>query len=61
MHIVFTLREGDAFDGTLHLPGKEPVKWEFGKKWWAKKTVSLTELAQVWREAAQKAKDKRPR
>jgi hypothetical protein len=55
--IVFTLRQGDAFDGTLHLPGKEPVKWEFGKKWWTKKTVSLKELAQIWRETAQKAKE----
>ncbi|MBP7773987.1 hypothetical protein KA071_02760 [Candidatus Gracilibacteria bacterium] len=59
--IVFTLREGDAFDGTLHLPGKESVKWEFGKKWWTKKTISLRELAQIWRETAQKAKDRNPR
>lgn len=59
--MIFTLRQRDAFDGKVHLPGKEPVKWEFGKKWLAKKTVSLQELTHVWREAAKKAKDKKPK
>lgn len=58
--IVFTLRHRDAFDGTIHLPEKQPAKWQLGKKWWAKKTVSLKEFAKIWEEAANQAKDRKP-
>jgi hypothetical protein len=53
------LRQRDAFDGTLYLPSKEPIKWEFGKKWLAKKSVSLRELVQVWHKAAKRAKERK--
>lgn len=55
----FIFEQKEAFDGTLHLPGKEPVPWNFGRNFWAKKSVSLAELTQVWHEAAQKAKEKK--
>ncbi len=57
--IIFTLRHRDAFDGTIHLPEKQPAKWQLGKKWWAKKTVSLKEFAELWKETAKEAQDRK--
>lgn len=57
--IIFTLRHRDAFDGTIHLPEEQPVKWQLGKKWWAKKTVSLKEFAELWKKTAKEAQDRK--
>jgi hypothetical protein len=56
--IIFTFRENQRLNWTLYLPWKEPIEWELGKKWWKKKSISLSELTEIWHEAARKAKEK---
>jgi len=57
--ITFTFRQGEAFNGIIHLPGKESMPWQFGRDWWAKTSLSLAELTKVWHEAAKKAKERK--